>query len=341
MSHQDASVVICAYTDKRWDDTRDAVESVLQQDYEALEIILVIDYNPALFARFSEHYAGIDKVIVTENTNVQGLSGARNTGVQQAKGALVGFLDDDATAAPDWLGKLVKHCEDDHVVGAGGKVLPEWKGDFPEWFPEEFYWVIGCTYRGIPNEVVEVRNPFGGCMVIKRKAFEVFDGFRTGTGRVGDVPLGCEETEWCIRVKQTWTDHRFLYEPTATINHRIPENRTTWGYFYSRCYNEGISKALLSNLLGSQDSLSSERGYVAVTLTSGVLKGLVESITKFDINALRRAYAIVTGLGVTGFGYLTGLLRINRESAEKDTSVDKVFASVNEEVSEHDGASST
>ncbi|MEO1287559.1 MAG: glycosyltransferase family 2 protein [Chloroflexota bacterium] len=336
---QDASVVICAYTDKRWQDTLDAVESVMNQSYEALEVVLVIDHNPELYQRFADVYQDNDKVVVVENDSVQGLSGARNTGIRIAQGQLIGFLDDDATADSEWLGRLVAHCADDDVIGAGGKVLPEWQGDFPAWFPAEFYWVVGCTYRGIEDTVHEVRNPFGGCMVVKREAFEVFHGFRSGTGRVGDVPLGCEETEWCIRVRQTWKNRKFLYEPTATINHRIPANRTTWDYFYSRCYNEGISKALLSNLLGAQDSLSSERSYVTVYLTSGVLFGLRDAIFKLDFDGLRRSYAIITGLATTGFGYLRGLMRISQESAQADTSVDVVLpriASTDEETPKRD-----
>ena len=43
------SVVICAYTEKRWDQTLSAVESVRRQSRESLEIILVVDHNRAHF----------------------------------------------------------------------------------------------------------------------------------------------------------------------------------------------------------------------------------------------------------------------------------------------------
>ena len=47
------SVVICAYTEQRWDDTLAAVESVRDQSFANREIILVIDHNPALYASFT------------------------------------------------------------------------------------------------------------------------------------------------------------------------------------------------------------------------------------------------------------------------------------------------
>lgn len=42
------SVVICAYTEKRWDDVLAAVASVRAQSLAAHEVILVVDHNPAL-----------------------------------------------------------------------------------------------------------------------------------------------------------------------------------------------------------------------------------------------------------------------------------------------------
>src|SRR3984957_10611108 len=53
------SVVICAYTEQRWDDTNAAVESVRQQSFANREIILVVDHNPALYASFAAALPGV------------------------------------------------------------------------------------------------------------------------------------------------------------------------------------------------------------------------------------------------------------------------------------------
>ena len=115
----DASVVICAYTEKRWDDLIAAIESVQQQSIPAREIILVVDHNPALLTRV---HANFPTIIGIENSEPQGLSGARNSGIAIAKGTLVAFLDDDAMAEPDWLARLCHCCEDPQVMGTGGTV---------------------------------------------------------------------------------------------------------------------------------------------------------------------------------------------------------------------------
>ena len=137
-------------------------------------------------------------------------------------------------------------------------------------------------------------------------------------GRVGEIPFGCEETEWCIRVSQKWPQTRFLYDPQAVVYHYVPSARTTWSYFISRCYNEGLSKALLSYLVGTQDSLSSEQEYTLKVLPSGVLRGLLDGFFKLDLSGFGRALAIVLGLSVTGIGYVVGLMKIkfNKPSSQ-------------------------
>ena len=78
----------------------------------------------------------------------RGISGARNSGIAAARGAIIAFLDDDAIAAPDWLEQLLAGYSSPNVLGVGGAIEPQWQGGRPRWFPPEFDWVVGCTYLG-------------------------------------------------------------------------------------------------------------------------------------------------------------------------------------------------
>ncbi|HBE25680.1 MAG TPA: family 2 glycosyl transferase [Ktedonobacter sp.] len=297
------SVIICAYTEERWTDLVAAVASIQQQRTPPCETIVVIDHNLSLLARARNQLPGI---VVIENVELRGLSGARNSGIAAARGTYIAFLDDDAIAEPDWLTWLSHYCENSQVLGVGGKVEPLWSGKQPTWFPEEFYWVTGCSYRGLPETMAVVRNPYGGCTCYRREVFEVVGGFRHGIGRVGKRPLGGEETELCIRARQYWPQKIFICEPRATIQHRISIYRASWHYFCSRCYAEGLSKAIITRYVSKQDTLASERTYVQRTLPQGIVRGLTDTFVQHDLTGLKRASAIVAGLAVTMTGYLIG-----------------------------------
>ena len=301
------SVIVCAYTEKRWDDLVSCIESIQAQDEKPFEVILVIDHNSALLARAKEH---LPAIVVLENSYQRGLSGSRNRAVEQARGDILVFIDDDAVASHDWLSHMMRGYDDPSVMGIGGRIKPQWEKGRPGWFPEEFDWVVGCTYRGMPQAKAPVRNLIGCNMSFRRDIFSSVGNFSVNMGRIGTLPLGCEETELCIRARQHWPDRALLYEPMAMVTHQVPESRSAMRYFYSRCYSEGKSKAMLAGLVGTGDGLSSERTYTFRTLPSGVLRGVWESLTKFEMAGFGRAFAIISGLLMTTFGYIVGRIGI-------------------------------
>jgi GT2 family glycosyltransferase len=302
--------VVCAYTEERWDDIAAAIESCRAQTAAALETIVVVDHNPALLARLRRTMQGI---VAIENREAQGLSGARNSGIHAARGEVVAFLDDDAIADPDWLERLGAAYADPGVIGVGGSVAPLWPAGRPRAFPAEFDWVVGCTYRGMPESTSPVRNMIGANMSLRRDLFAEIGGFRSGIGRIGKRPLGCEETELCIRARQRWPQATILFEPSARVRHRVTPERIRWTYFRARCYAEGLSKVMVASHTGSRDGLASERTYALRALPLGVLRGLRDTLTLRDLAGIARSGAIVAGLGITIVGYAAG-----RWSARKD-----------------------
>src|SRR5271167_82252 len=86
----DVSVIICAYTEARWRDLVAAVESLRRQSKPPREIIVVVDHNQRLLERVRAELRGI---VVVASSGPQGLSGARNSGIAIARGALIAYLD--------------------------------------------------------------------------------------------------------------------------------------------------------------------------------------------------------------------------------------------------------
>ena len=267
----DISVVICAYTEERWNDLVQVVQSVRRQIHAPREIILVVDHNPKLLARV---HAEIDGVIAMENAYKRGLRGGRNTGLARASAEVIAFLDDDAVAEPDWLERLAEGYDSPKVLGVGGAPRPDWLAGRPAWFPAEFNWVVGCAYQGMPEFRAPVRNLFGCNMSFRREAFDTVGGFRLG--------YSCDETEFCIRAHQVWPDRVLMYEPAAVVNHKVPASRATWRYLLKRCYFEGGSKAVVTWLVGAQDGLASERAHVFRTLPIGVARAVADAVVHRD-----------------------------------------------------------
>ena len=300
------SVVVCAYTDRRWDDIVAAVASVRAQTRPPERTILVVDHNPPLLERAR---AAFPEVQAVPNMGRQGLSGARNTGVSHAVGDVVAFLDDDARAQPDWLERLAAGYRSPSVVGVGGAATPLWPGRRPRWLPPEFDWVVGCSFTGMPNEPTPVRNLIGANMSFRQEVFGNVGGFTDGLGRVGSRPLGCEETELGIRLRQWRPGARLVYEPAAVVRHRVTVDRTAWRYFCARCYAEGLSKAMVSRLVGARDALETERRYVRSVLPRAIVRGL--DPRRYDRSGgVATAGAILAGLGLAAAGYVRGRLAL-------------------------------
>ena len=305
------TVVVCAYTLDRWRDIEDAVVSLRGQQRPPDQVVLVADHNPALLDRARSAFPD---VTVVPNTGPRGLSGARNTGVEVAVGDIVAFLDDDAAADACWTTRLLAAFADaDDVVGVGGWVEPDWRAPRPAWFPEEFLWVVGCSYAGLPTTRADIRNPIGANMAFRRDVFTKAGGFDVDMGRLGADAAGCEETEFAIRARRVLPGSRVVLEPSARCRHGVSPDRVTRAYFRRRCRAEGRSKAVVSRLAGADSALESERTYVSRTLPRGILRGLGR-LLRGDRAGGAQAWTILEGTALTAASYALARVKQSRSS---------------------------
>lgn len=294
------SVVICAYTEQRWEQTRAAVGSVLAQG--AAQVLLVVDHNPDLAARARRE---LPEVTVLESDGAPGLSGARNAGLRAATAPITVFLDDDAEARPGWLASLVEPYHRADVVATGGSVHPRWPKARPRWLPPAFDWVVGCSYVGLPDTVSPVRNPIGANMSLRTRLALDVGGFDGAVGRVGSRPRGCEETELAIRLTARRPGSVVLYVPAAGVDHHVGQERLKAGDFLRRCWHEGRSKAIVVRLVGSSAGLERERRQAAVVIPAALAKEL-RRLANGDLSAVLRMTATLAGLAAASAGYVTG-----------------------------------
>jgi hypothetical protein len=299
------TVVICCYTERRWEQTCAAAKSAMGQDPEPAQLLLVVDYNPALAARARRE---LTNVTVLENDGPAGLSGARNTGLRAATQPITVFLDDDAEARHGWIAALIEPYTRGGVVATGGGVHPLWPELPPRWMPPEFYWVVGCSYLGLPESVSKVRNPIGANMSMLTRAALEAGGFDAKMGRQGTNTRGCEETELAIRLTARQPGSAVMYVPDAVVDHHVAPERLRLGYFIRRCWYEGRSKADVVRLAGSGSGLERERRHAALVIPAALLRE-TRRLLAGDGAAVARMMANVTGLASAAGGYVTGRMQ--------------------------------
>ena len=299
-----ATVVVCAFSSARLAQTVACVESILRQDPPPAQVVIVIDHNDALEADLRERLPG--NVEIVANPHARGLSSARNTAIARSRGDYIVFIDDDAVAHDQWLARLLSAFDDPAVIGAGGHARPLWAEPPPGWFPPEFLWVVGCSYTGLPDSG-SVRNPLGCNMAFRAEVFRRVGMFNPAIGRLGSLPLGCEETEFCLRASRAVPDARIALVSGAEIDHHVPAARATVRYLLRRCYFEGISKALVRRL-GDRRALDTERTYLRHALPARVKTSLRRALGGHIAEGLGLVGALVGAVGAAAAGYLVGLV---------------------------------
>jgi len=304
----DISVIVSTYTENRLDNILYCLDSLNRQSLKPFETLLVLDPDPDLVKFYSSRIPSDIRIIVSPE---KGLSNARNAGIQNSKGEVVAFIDDDAYADPKWLENIEKCYSDPTVKGVGGHIKPHWEAERPHWFPQEFYWIIGCSYQELERRRI-VRNPIGANMSFRKNVFDVVGYFRSDIGRYGKTLLAGEEAEFSIKLLNSIPESKILYDPAAIVYHRVPKERLSLHYMITRSYYEGMSKGLIAKLRRSNDSLSMEQGYLYHLLTK-----FIPSKIKTILHATSFLQVILTLMLIFSvfMGYLHArIIKINRNN---------------------------
>ena len=171
----------------------------------------------------------------------QGLSIARNTGIEHARGEIIAFLDDDAIPTTEWLSSLIQAFEKyPDAVAVGGIIQPHFETARPEWLIEQLEQPFTIIHLG-DKERKYPRNltPFGANMAIRKEALQDSLCFPEDMGRIGNSLLSGEEIWLFNELRKRGGE--LYYIPRMKVTHFIGADRLSPEWLKRRYYYQGVS----------------------------------------------------------------------------------------------------
>ncbi len=241
------SIIIATYN--RAESLLVTLRSVAQQQLDAAlwECVVVnnnsTDQTQQRAEEFAKEHAHLNISVLFEPR--QGLSWARNCGIENSTGQIVAIIDDDETINPEFAAAYIELFDTHpHIASAGGRIIPKYLSGRPRWMSDYTELPIAN-----PLDLGEVPRPFpagkipgGGNMAIRRSALLEHGLFDVELGRSGNRLIGGEESDLFARLshagEQCW------YCPNAIMWHLIPPEKLTIQYFDRLTYNIGVSQRL-------------------------------------------------------------------------------------------------
>jgi glycosyltransferase involved in cell wall biosynthesis len=226
------SVVIPTYN--RAELLGEAIQSVLaQQDAPPFEL-LVIDNNSKDGTR-----AVVESIVAQSGGRLryvfegrQGVSHARNTGAEQARGDVVAFTDDDVRADPQWLAAIHNAFgRRPDVAFVAGRVLPRWPAEPPSWLTERNWGPLALQDLGTARRELTAERPLypvSANLACRRVSYVEAGGFDPRFQHRSGSVAACEDHEMVRRFYAAGL--RGLYEPGSVVHADVQPNRLTRAY---------------------------------------------------------------------------------------------------------------
>lgn len=238
MTHPLVTVVMPVFNVERY--IAIAIRSVLKQTYEKFELLIIDDGSKDGSVEIAEGFLD-PRIRIIQQAN-RGLAGARNTGIRNARGKYVAFLDSDDAWAPTKLEVHVEHLERRPCVGvsySGSRLI------------DDHGRPMGITqspknYHISPADIF-LRNPVGNgsAPVIRRSVFDHIKGPYGADGKIGwfdehfrqseDIECWMRialETLWKFEgVNQVLTDYRVN---AGGLSANIVKQFETWSWMRDR-----------------------------------------------------------------------------------------------------------
>jgi glycosyltransferase involved in cell wall biosynthesis len=213
--------------------------------------VVVIDNDPdgsagPVVEELRQTWTEMVKIRYIHETRV-GLSYARNRGIDESRGEVIAFLDDDLFVPPGWLSAVLDCFERTGAACVGGRTLIHWEEQPDPLIRAWQDWLVGVDMGERDLALRGRQTPGGGNAAFRREVFAGGLRFPTELGRVGTVLLSGEDTEVMERLKMS--GRSIWYCAGAAVRHRSGGKQLTPQRLLRQRYWFGISYAIMDRRL--------------------------------------------------------------------------------------------
>jgi glycosyltransferase involved in cell wall biosynthesis len=206
---------------------------------------------------------------------IPGLLSGRHRGMEEARGEILSFLDDDVLLTPSWPSALQDAFRDPRIVLVGGPSRPLYEVGPPDWL--EDLWEEADGHRMLPflslitsGPVAAIIDPlfvFGLNFSIRKSALQACAGFHPDCIQPElQRYQGDGETGLARKIKAAGL--LALHHPGVAVIHVIPAHRLSLESFELRAFYQGVcdsyTRIRLGGVVGRSSTKSSEGGLTAL-----------------------------------------------------------------------------
>lgn len=246
------SVIVCVYNREQY--ILKCLESVASQSFNrnGYELIVInnnsTDRSEHCCRKFEEEHPDLHFSYMVESQ--QGVSHARNRGIDVARGDIIAFIDDDSFIGKEFLTVVSRFFQDHPDVNmAGGKIQLVFEADKPGWLSPFLIPLLGQLDLGKRiKRFPPHKYPFGSNLCVRRDFIKEKGGFNTKLGRKGNILESGEEKDLAWRVRRS--GDTIFYIPQAVVYHHVSQEKITKEYIRKLATGIGYSERIRVIALG-------------------------------------------------------------------------------------------
>ena len=273
-SNPKISIVMPMYRVERY--IEKAIQSVLNQDFQDWELLVVNDGSPDGSRDIASLMAASDERIKILDKENGGLSDARNYGLDRAIGEFVHFYDSDDWIEPDFYSRLLNEIDDYDLVVCGYKVDTEttiterngYSGELSEVVGNSLSHLVGAYLNFAWNKL------FRRFFLIENALY-----YEKGLYRIEDSEFMKRFLSYAPKVKMIeYTGYHYMVRNTSTLSNLFDEK-----IFEHLSRSISIHSNIFRALCKDDDIICNELGRMSLNATKSVLYKVLEDVSFYNI----------------------------------------------------------